>query len=53
MSDRDIKMIDEAWGIDCIKWYEIDTLIEQAESPEAKEKLRIIRNHKYHLEEIR
>lgn len=53
MSDRDKKMIDEACGIDCIKWYEIDTLIEQAESPEAKEELRIIRNHKYHLEEMR
>lgn len=51
MSKKDKSLIDRAWKISCYDWSEIDNLIEQAESPEAKEKLRVIRNHKYHLEE--
>lgn len=53
MNEKDKALIDKAWGISCYNWSEIDNLIEQAESPEAKERLRVIRNHKYHLEEYK
>lgn len=53
MSDKDKALIDRAWKISCFNWGEIDNLIEQAESPEAKERLRVIQNHKYHLEEYK
>lgn len=53
MSDKDKALIDRAWKISCFSWGEIDNLIEQAESPETKERLRVIRNNKYHLEEYK
>lgn len=53
MSEKDKALIDRAWKISCFNWFEIDNLIEQAESPEAKERLRVIQNHKYHLEEYK
>ena len=53
MNEKDKALIDKAWGISCYNWTEIDNLIEQAESTEAKERLRVIRNHKYHLEEYK
>ena len=53
MSEKDKALIDRAWKISCFNWSEIDNLIEQAESPEAKERLRVIRNYKYHLEEFK
>ena len=53
MSEKDKALIDRAWKISCFNWSEIDNLIEQAESPEAKERLRVIQNHKYHLEEYK
>lgn len=53
MSEKDRALIDQAREISCFNWFEIDNLIEQAESPEAKERLRVIRNNKYHLEEYK
>lgn len=53
MNEKDKALIDKAWGISCYDWSEIDNLIEQAESPEAKERLRVIQNNKYHLEEYK
>lgn len=53
MSEKDKELIKQAWAISCFDWYEIDGLIEQAESPEAKEELRTVRNHKYHMEEYK
>lgn len=53
MSEKDRALIDQAREISCFNWFEIDNLIEQAESPEAKERLRVIQNHKYHLEEYK
>lgn len=53
MSEKDKALIEKAWKISCFEWNEIDSLIEQAESPEAKEELKVIRNHKYHLEEYK
>lgn len=53
MSEKDKSLIDRAWKISCYNHYEIDNLIEQAESAEAKERLRTIRNYKYHLEEYK
>ena len=51
MSENDTRLIDEAWSINCIDWPQIDGMIEKAESEEAKERLRTIQKHKYHLEE--
>lgn len=53
MNEKDKALIDKAWSISCYNWSEIDSLIEQAERPEAKERLMVIRNHKYHLEEYK
>lgn len=53
MSDKDKKLIAQARATNCIFWSSIDELIEQAESPEAKEQLRVIRNSKYHIEEYK
>lgn len=53
MSDKDKALIDKAYTIPAWEWDSISKLIEQAESPRAKEELRIIRNRKYHIEECR
>lgn len=51
MNERDKRLINTAWNVSCSRWYEINSLIEEAESTEAKEKLTTIRNYKYHIEE--
>lgn len=53
MSDKDKKLIEQARATNCIFWSSINELIEQAESPEDKEQLRVIRNSKYHIEEYK
>lgn len=53
MSEKDKALIEKAWKISCFNWVEIDNFIEQSESPEAKEELKVIRNYKYHLEEYK
>ena len=53
MSEKDKDLIAKARATNCIDWSSIDELIEQAESPEAKEHLRVIRNSKYHMEEYK
>ena len=47
----DKELIKQAWATHYTRWYEIDYLIDQAESEETKEKLETIKKHKYHLEE--
>lgn len=51
MSDKDKMLIEKAREINCTEWYLIGSLIEQAESNEAKERLHIIQSSKYHTEE--
>lgn len=53
MSEKDKQLIAKANSLNCIDWSMIDGFIEQAETEEAKEKLRTIRNYKYHLEEYK
>lgn len=53
MSEKDIDLILKARATNSKDWSIIDELIEQAESPEAKEHLRVIRNSKYHMEEYK
>ena len=52
MSTIDKKLIEQAESISCFVWYEIENLMEKAESREAKEKMRVIMNKKYHEEEF-
>lgn len=51
MSENDIRLIEEARALPYMLWFHIDALIERAESPEAREKLRGIQIWKYHEEE--
>lgn len=51
MTEKDKELIKKAWDINFIEWSHIDAFIEQADSSEAKEKLRSIRSFKYHMEE--
>ncbi|WP_220390163.1 hypothetical protein [Bacteroides fragilis] len=51
MTENDQELIKKAWDINCIYWYNIDEFMEQADTPEAKELLRVIRSFKYHMEE--
>lgn len=51
MTENDRELIRKAWDINCIYWSTIDELMEQADTPEAKEQLRVIRSFKYHMEE--
>lgn len=51
MSDKDRILIEKAWNTHCSDWNSISSLINQAESKEAKERLRVIRNYKYHMDE--
>lgn len=53
MSEKDKQLIAQARATNYTDWHCIDHLIEQAESPEAKEKLTDIRNYKYHTEEYK
>ena len=51
MSEKDKKLIADAEKLHYSDWYKIDAMMEQADSEEAKERLRIIRSSKYHEEE--
>lgn len=52
MTQRDKDLIERAWSVHFTEWFLIDELINQAESEEAKERLRTIRSFKYHREEF-
>ena len=51
MTEKDRELISKAWGIHYTEWYMVHTLIEEAETQEAKQRLKMIASHKYHLEE--
>lgn len=51
MSEKDKKLIADAEKLHYSDWYKIDDMMEQADSEEAKERLKIIRSSKYHEEE--
>lgn len=51
ISEKGKDLINKARAIHYTRWYEIDYLIEQAESEEIKRILKNIQLHKYHLEE--
>lgn len=53
MSDNDKKLISEAILTPYTKWYNIESLIEEAESREAKARLTAIMKDKYHYEEYK
>lgn len=53
MSEKEKQLIAKANSLNCIDWSLIDGLIEQAETEEAKERLKTIRSYKYHLEEYK
>lgn len=52
MTQRDKDLIERAWSVHFTEWFLIDELIDQAESEEARERLRTIRSFKYHREEF-
>jgi len=51
MGVNDLKLIQAARGVDPIDWSDINDLIAQAQSDEAKEVLELIKNIKYRKEE--
>ena len=51
MTEKDKALIEQAMGIHYTSWYMIESLEEQAETQEARERLKTIAVHKYHLEE--
>lgn len=51
MTKKDKNLIYQAQKLPCIDWPKIDGLIEDADTFEAKEKLRAIQLRKYHHEE--
>ena len=51
MTDYDKELIAKAEKTNCVDWYLIEAMMKQAETPEAAEELRLIRNRKYHMEE--
>lgn len=51
VSEKDKKLIRQAWATHYTRWSDIDNLIEQAESEETKRTLKSIQVHKYHKEE--
>lgn len=53
MTDHDKELIDEARYYPPSYWGDIDELIEQADTEEAKEKLRRIQISLYHADEYR
>lgn len=53
MSEKDKMLIIHGLLLGCASWYEIDRLIEQAESDTAVEHLRRIQSRKYHQEEYK
>lgn len=51
MTEKDKELISKAWGMCCTQWNLIEGMIDEAESDEAKERLRVIAVSKYHREE--
>lgn len=51
MTEKDKELIRKAWKTHYTLWYMVEAMIEEADTPEAKEKLRTISCHKYHMEE--
>ena len=51
MNEKDKALIDKAWKTSCFRWTEIESLIEQAESQQAKDELEEIMKFKNHQEE--
>ena len=51
ISEKGKDLITQARAIHYTRWYEIDNLIEQAESEETKRTMTSIQVHKYHKEE--
>lgn len=51
MTDKDKELIDRAYGISPMYFYMVDDLIAQADTEDAKERLRAIRSSLYHLDE--
>ena len=51
MTDKDRKLLNEAFNLPYIDWGKIDAMIEMADSEETKESLRSIQSSKYHREE--
>lgn len=51
MTEKDTQLISQANLMGYNRWDEIDSLIEMADSPEAKEELKRIAVYKYHLYE--
>ena len=51
MTEKDKALIEQAMRIHYTSWYMIESLEEQAETQEARERLKTIAVHKYHLEE--
>lgn len=51
MSEKDKQLIKQAESISYVDWHIVDDLMVQADSEEAKSKLKSIRSHLYHTEE--
>lgn len=51
MTEKDKELIKKAWEVDYIEIWNIDELIEQADTEEAKARMKSIRSYKYHQEE--
>jgi hypothetical protein len=51
MTEKDKELIKKAWEVDFIEIWNIDELIEQADTEEAKVRMKSIRSYKYHQEE--
>lgn len=50
-SNKDKELLQKAWDIHYTRWYEIESLIEQAESEETKKMLKSRMVTLYHREE--
>ncbi len=53
MTDKDKNLIYQAERLPYTLWPQIDGMIEDADTPETKEKLNDIQKRKYHYEESR
>lgn len=51
MTENDKALIEQAVRVHYTNWYMVEALVEQAETPEAKARLRSIAVDKYHREE--
>ena len=53
MTVADQHLINQAWKVPYTDWEEVDKMIDQAQSIQAKKELRLIRNSLHHKEEFR